>query len=125
MDSLNKVEVMSTESSSQDVSEPEKSWLKPDDVSRPAKKQSTDIKFFKCCSASIKRFSILIFIIGLFTDIAIAGALAILVAVYLTPTLLVVLAFPIFTVFIILVVFTRFVCSLVYGFGEIVEKCEK
>jgi hypothetical protein len=35
------------------------------------------------------------------------------------------LAFPLVTVFIILLIIARFISALVYGFAEIVEKSEK
>lgn len=84
-----------------------------------------DFKFFKCCSASLKRFSLLIFVINVFLCIAIAGIAVILSAVYLGVEMLALLALPIATVFIILVVLARFLSALIYGFAEIVEKSEK
>jgi hypothetical protein len=87
--------------------------------------KDADFKFFKCCSASLKRFSLLIFVINVFLCIALAGIAVILCAVYLGVEMLSLLALPIITVFIILVVLARFLSALVYGFAEIVEKSEK
>ncbi len=84
-----------------------------------------DFKFFRNCSASLKRFSILIFVINLFISIGIAGALTVVLAVSLGTQMLSLLALPIVTLFVILVVIARFISALIYGFAEIVEKAEK
>lgn len=84
-----------------------------------------DFKFFRNCSASLKRFSILIFVINLFISLGIVGALTVVLAISLGTQMLSLLALPIVTLFVILVVIARFVSALVYGFAEIVEKAEK
>ncbi len=84
-----------------------------------------DFKFFRNCAASLKRFSILVFVINLFVAIGITGALTVVLAINLGTQMLSLLALPIITVFIILVVLARFVSALIYGFAEIVEKAEK
>ncbi len=94
------------------------------------KEKSTDTKmmdfnFFKCCSASLKRFSFIIFIINLFFAVALTGVAIVLVSIYLGVSMLSLLALPIFTVFLIFVVIARFISALIYGFAEIVEKNEK
>lgn len=111
------------------VSEIKESSVAPvEEVSEKKEAESVkdaDFKFFKCCSASLKRFSLLIFVINVFLCIALAGIAVILCAVYLGVEMLGLLALPIITVFIILVVLARFLSALVYGFAEIVEKSEK
>lgn len=84
-----------------------------------------DFNFFKCCSASLKRFSFIIFIINLFFALALTGVAIVLVSVYLGVNTLSLLALPIFTVFLLLVVIARFISALIYGFAEIVENNEK
>ena len=85
----------------------------------------SEFKFFKCCSASLKRFSILIFVINVFLSISLTGVGAVLCAVYVGIEMLALLALPIATVFVILIVLARFISALIYGYAEIVEKSEK
>ncbi len=87
--------------------------------------QNAEFKFFKNCSASIKRFSVIIFVVNLFFAVALTGVAVVLLAVYVGVEMLSIMALPIITLFIILVVVARFVSSLIYGFGEIVESHEK
>ncbi len=87
--------------------------------------KNTEFKFFKNCSASLKRFSVIMFVINLFFAVAVTGVAVVLLAVYVGTAMLSILALPIITVFIILVVIARFISSLIYGFAEIVEKHEK
>ncbi len=82
-------------------------------------------RFFKNCSASLKRFSVLIFAINIFLIVVALIVGVALVVIYLGTDLLSLLAFPIISVVIILVILARFVSSLIYGFAEIVEKNEK
>lgn len=84
-----------------------------------------EFRFFRNCAASLKRFSILVFVINLFVAIGITGALIVVLAINLGTQMLSLLALPIVTVFVILVVLARFVSALIYGFAEIVEKAEK
>jgi hypothetical protein len=86
---------------------------------------SSGIKLFSCCSKSLKRFSIMLFIINIFVAIGIMGALIISLFFKVGLQMLGFLAFPLVTVFIILLIIARFISALVYGFAEIVEKSEK
>ena len=85
----------------------------------------SEFKFFKCCSASLKRFSVLMFVINIFLSITVTGIGAVLCAVYVGVEMLVLLALPIATVFVIFIVIARFISALIYGYAEIVEKSEK
>ncbi len=87
--------------------------------------QSSGFKFFRNCAVSLKRFSVLIFVINLFIAIGITGALTVVLAINLGVEMLSLLALPIVTLLVILVVLARFVSALIYGFAEIVEKSEK
>lgn len=89
------------------------------------KDKGGDFKFFKCCSASLKRFSIIMFVINLFFAVALTGVVVVLIAVYLGSAMLTLLALPLVTLFVILVVIARFISALISGFAEIVEKSEK
>lgn len=84
-----------------------------------------DFKFFKCCSASLKRLSIITFIINLFVSISVIGMTAVLLGVYIGGEMLTLLALPLVTAFAIFVVIARLISGLIYGFAEIVEKNEK
>lgn len=84
-----------------------------------------DFKFFRNCASSLKKFSILVFIINIFIAVGITGAVTVLLAINLGTQMLSLLALPIITLFIILVILARFLSALVYGFAEIVEKAEK
>ena len=83
-----------------------------------------DFQFFKCCSASLKRFSLIMFVINIFL-ILVAAVIGVFVCVaYVSAEMISILAFPIFCIVAILVVIARFVSALIYGFAEIVEKHE-
>lgn len=84
-----------------------------------------DFKFFKCCSASLKRFSVLLFVINLFLSICLLGAALVVLGVYIGVEMLTLLALPVVTVFVIMIIIARFISAVVYGFAEIVEKHEK
>ena len=84
-----------------------------------------EFKFFKCCSASLKRLAIVTFVINLFIAISVVGMAAVLLGVYIGGDMLTLLALPLVTAFVILVVFARLLSGLIYGFAEIVEKNEK
>ena len=86
--------------------------------------KGVEFKFFKNCSASLKRFSIVMFVINLFLAVAITAVAVVLLAVYVGAGMLALLALPLITLFVILVVIARFVSALIYGFAEIVEKNE-
>ena len=93
---------------------------------KPQQEEKTmEFRFFRNCASSLKRFSVLIFVINLFIAIGITGALTVVLAINLGAQMLSLLALPIITVFVILIVLARFVSALVYGFAEIVEKAEK
>ncbi len=84
-----------------------------------------DFKFFKCCSASLKRFSIIMFVINAFIAVTVTGVAAVLLGVYIGTAMLALLALPLITLFVILILIARFISALIYGFAEIVEKNEK
>ena len=88
-------------------------------------KKSGDLKFFKSCSTSLKRFSIIIFVINIFIALTIVGVGAVLLGVYIGFELLGLLALPLLTALVILILLARFISALIYGFAEIVEKNEK
>lgn len=88
-------------------------------------KQADTFKFFKCCSATLKRFSLLAFAINIFFIVILAAVAFVLIAVYLGTNMLTLLALPIVTVIIILVLVARLISAFIYGFAEIVEKYEK
>lgn len=83
------------------------------------------IRFFGNCSKSLKRFSVVLFIINIFVAIGLTGALVISLFFKVGLEMLGFLAFPIVTVFIVLLIIARFISALVYGFAEIVENFEK
>ncbi len=97
----------------------------PDKKSEAVAAKAIDFKFFRNCAASLKRFSVLVFVINVFVAVGITGALTVLLAINLGTQMLALLALPIVTMFIILVILARFVSALIYGFAEIVEKAEK
>ena len=97
----------------------------PEEKTHQDEAKTLEFRFFRNCAASLKRFSILIFVINLFIAIGITGALTVVLAINLGTQMLSLLALPIITVFVILVVLARFISALVYGFAEIVEKAEK
>lgn len=93
------------------------------DINSELKKMG-EFKFFKSCSASLKRFSIILFVINIFLSITLVGVGVVVLAVYIGAEMLALLALPIFTVSIILVLIARFISAMIYGFAEIVEKYE-
>ncbi len=88
-------------------------------------KKGGEFKFFKSCATSLKRFSVIIFIINLFLSITLIGVAVVVLGVYTGYEMLSLLSLPILTVAVILVLLSRFVSALVYGFAEIVEKHEE
>lgn len=90
-----------------------------------AAEKGNEFRFFKCCSASLKRFSVILFIINIFFSIILLGAGLLLVGVRIGFDMLSLLALPLITAFVILVIFARLISALIYGFAEIVEKHEK
>ncbi len=95
-------------------------------VTEEAKKENgMDFKFFKCCSATLKRLSVILFVVNLFIAV-IAAVVAVIVGVfYMSADMLSLLAVPIVCAVLIMVVFARLLSAVVYGFAEIVEKHEK
>lgn len=87
--------------------------------------KSLGFKFFKNCSASLKRLSVLIFAVNVFFIIVAAVVGTVLIAYFLGGDLLSLLAIPILTFCIVLVLLSRCISALIYGFAEIVEKYEK
>lgn len=82
-------------------------------------------KFFKSCSASLKRFSIILFIINIFIVISAAIVGGVFLAVYVGLQIFLALILPLILVIAVLCIFARFISALIYGFAEIVEKSEK
>ena len=87
-------------------------------------KASLDFKFFKCCSATLKKFSLIIFIVNLFVTLVSAVVGVVLIGVYVGTQMMSLLLVPIICVVVILVIVARLVSALIYGFAEIVEKNE-
>ncbi len=96
-------------------------------ASAPVEKQqnNNEVRFFKCCSASLKRFSLIIFILNVFFSIILLGVAFLLVGVRIGFNMAALLALPMVTAFVILLIFARLISALIYGFAEIVEKHEK
>lgn len=87
-------------------------------------KIAIDFKFFKCCSATLKRFSVIMFIVNLFVTIVAAVVGVVLIGVYIGTQMMSLLLVPILCVVAIFVLAARLISALIYGFGEIVEKYE-
>ncbi len=106
---------------------PEKNKEKKNKKEKSLKTQSAEepLKLFKNCSLSLKRLSLVFFIISLFIIGMLAFAGIILIGVYLGTNMITLLLIPIISVVVILIIFARLLSGLVYGFAEIVEKYEK
>ncbi len=87
-------------------------------------KISIDFKFFKCCSATLKKFSVIMFVVNLFITIVAAVVGVVLIGVYIGTQMMSLLLVPILCVVAIFVLIARLISALIYGFGEIVEKYE-
>lgn len=87
-------------------------------------KLSIDFKFFKCCSATLKRFSLIIFVVNLFVTFVTAVIGVVLIGVYVGTQMMSLLLVPIICAVAILVLIARLISALIYGFAEIVEKYE-
>lgn len=87
-------------------------------------KISFDFKFFKCCSATLKKFSVIMFIANLFITIVAAAVGIVLIGVYIGTQMMSILLVPILCVVAIFVLVARLISAFIYGFGEIVEKYE-
>ncbi len=88
-------------------------------------KENESFKFFKNCSATLKKLSVAVFAINLFLIIITAVLGVVIAGVYIGWDVISLLAVPIISVIAILVVLSRLVSALIYGFAEIVEKHEK
>lgn len=87
-------------------------------------KISIDFKFFKCCSATLKKFSVIMFVVNLFITIVAAVVGVVLIGVYIGTQMMSLLLVPILCVVAIFVLVARLISALIYGFAEIVEKYE-
>ncbi len=87
-------------------------------------KISVDFKFFKCCSATLKKFSVIMFVVNLFITIVAAVVGVVLIGVYIGTQMMSLLLVPIICVVAIFVLVARLISALIYGFAEIVEKYE-
>ena len=95
------------------------------DVAEAKKGKDGEFKFFKNCSASLKKFSVIMFVINIFLAITLTSVAVILIAIYMNVSMLTLLALPLITLFVVLVIIARFISALIYGFAEIVENNEK
>ncbi len=96
----------------------------PSEVESANEKISIDFKFFKCCSATLKKFSVIIFVMNLFITLVAAVVGVVLIGVYIGTQMMSLLLVPILCVVAIFVLVSRLISALVYGFAEIVEKYE-
>lgn len=85
---------------------------------------SFDFKFFKSCSSTLKKFSVIVFVINLFITIVAAVVGVVLIGVYIGTQMMSLLLVPILCVVAIFVLISRLISALIYGFAEIVEKYE-
>ncbi len=88
------------------------------------KKSSFDFKFFKSCSATLKKFSLIMFIMNLFLILVVSVVGIVLIGVYIGTQMMSLLLVPILCAVVMLVLVARLVSALIYGFAEIVEKYE-
>jgi hypothetical protein len=87
-------------------------------------KEPEQFKFFKNCSATLKKLSVAVFVINLFLIVIAAVLGVVMVGMYVGFEVVAMLAVPFISVIAILVIFARLVSALIYGFAEIVEKHE-
>ena len=90
-----------------------------------AQKINIDFKLFKCCSATLKKFSLIMFVVSLFVTLVCAVVGVVLIGVYVGTKMMSLLLLPIICVVGILVLVARLISALIYGFAEIVEKYEE
>ena len=88
------------------------------------KKLNLDFKFFQSCSATLKKFSVIMFVVNLFITIVAAVVGVVLIGVYVGTQMMSLLLVPILCVVAIFVLVSRLISALIYGFAEIVEKYE-
>ncbi len=103
----------------------EEKSIEKESESHKNKKQEDSLTLFKNCSLSLKRLSLLTFILNLLLIGLTAFAAIILIGVYLGTEMITLLIVPVISVIVILVIFARLISALIYGFAEIVEKHEK
>ena len=87
-------------------------------------KLAFDFKLFKCCSATLKKFSLIIFVMNLFITLVASIIGIVLIGVYVGVQMMSLLILPILSVVAISVLVSRLISALIYGFAEIVEKYE-
>ncbi len=95
------------------------------DSSSKTNNGSSEFKLFKCCSATLKRLSVLLFVVNLFLAVTAAVVAVIAIIFYIGLDMVSLLAVPIVCLVAVMVVIARLVSALVYGFALIVEKHEK
>ena len=98
--------------------------VEENNVNAEAKKMNLDFKFFKNCSATLKKFSLIIFVVNLFLTLVSAVVGVVLIGVYVGTQMMSLLLVPILCVVVIFVLVARLISALIYGFAEIVEKYE-
>ena len=91
---------------------------------QPKVVQAEPFKFFKNCSATLKKLSLAVFAVNLFLIVIIAVIGVVVGGMYIGWEVITLLAVPIISVVVILVIFARLISALIYGFAEIVEKHE-
>jgi small-conductance mechanosensitive channel len=89
------------------------------------KEEAESFKFFKNCSATLKKLSVAMFVINLFFIIIGVAVGAFVLSAYYGVQIVALLAVPIISVVAIFVIIARLISALIYGFAEIVEKHEK
>lgn len=89
------------------------------------KEEAESFKFFKNCSATLKKLSVAMFVINLFFIVVGVVVGAFVLSAYYGVQVVALLAVPIISVVAIFVIIARLISALIYGFAEIVEKHEK
>ena len=89
------------------------------------KEEAEAFKFFKNCSATLKKLSVAMFVINLFFIVVGVVVGAFVLSAYYGVQVVALLAVPIISVVAIFVIIARLISALIYGFAEIVEKHEK
>ncbi len=89
------------------------------------KEEAESFKFFKNCSATLKKLSVAMFVVNLFFIVVGVVVGAFVLSAYYGIQVVALLAVPIISVVAIFVIVARLISALIYGFAEIVEKHEK
>lgn len=92
---------------------------------KESKKEKTGIAFFKNCSETLKRFSVILFVINIFIAVSLMVVAVVVIGVYISFDMISIVILPLVCLLVISVIVARFISALVYGFAEIVEKYEK